>query len=189
MTYFLSLSNTNKLLVLSLIATMAITAITAMTTNQQTALAQQSSNSQACPPGFSLNRGVCQAEPELTCENYNVYQPRTNIDENGDCILTEYTTAVCLNEDGTAILGYYYDTPYCVDNATKQPIPNAEPACSSPTQPDHPINRATLTTERGTIECVYYTNIGPAGLKCDVGTLNEETEMCEIKPGRGDNRA
>jgi hypothetical protein len=156
-----------------------------MMTAAPTAYAQsQRASAAACPEGFTLNRGVCQADPTLTCENYNVYQPRTNIDENGDCIVTEYTTAVCLNEDGTAILGYYYSTQDCIDDATKQPIPNAEPACSSPTQPWHPINTATITTERGVIECVFYTNIGPADQKCDIGTLNEETGICEIKPGK-----
>ena len=63
-------------------------------------------------------------------------------------------------------------------------LPNAEPACSSPTQPWHPINTAVLTTERGgIIECVFYTFIGPADPECNVGTLNTETEMCEVKPG------
>jgi hypothetical protein len=136
-----------------------------------------------CPPGFTLNSGICQAEPSLTCENYNVYQPRTNIDENGHCIVTEYTTAVCLNEEGSQILGYYFPGNDCIDTATKQIVPNAEPACSSPNQPWHPINTATLTTERGTIECVFYTDIGPADQKCDVGTLNKESGLCEIKPG------
>jgi hypothetical protein len=27
--------------------------------------------SRACPEGFELDRGVCQAEPELTCDSYN----------------------------------------------------------------------------------------------------------------------
>jgi hypothetical protein len=161
-----------------------------MTTTNAYAQPQGRGNSQACPEGFTLNRGVCQAEPEPTCENYNVVQERVSVDENGDCILREYTTAVCLNEEGTRILGYYFPGNDCIDTSTKEIIPDAEPECKDPTNPNHAINTADLTTERGTIECVFTTNIGPADLECDIGTLNEDSEMCEVRPGnRGGNRA
>jgi hypothetical protein len=81
-------------------------------------------------------------------------------------------------------LGYYFPGNDCLDPATKEPIPGAEPACKDPTNPNHAINTAVLTTERGTIECVFYTNIGPADEKCDNGRLNENSGMCEVKPGR-----
>lgn len=165
-----------------------------MTTTNAYAQPQGRGNSQACPEGFELNRGVCQAEPELTCENFNVSQERVSIDDNGDCILREYTTAVCLNEDGTGILGIYFPGNDCIGSLdggiTNQVIPDAEPECKDPANPNHVINTAELTTERGTIECVFTTNIGPADVRCDVGTLNEESGLCEVKPGnRGGNRA
>jgi hypothetical protein len=184
--YFFSLS-ISAVLMLSLAVTMTMTV--------HTAQAQSSnSNSKACPPGFSLNRGVCQAEPELTCENYNIAPEwvaagRLILDENGDCFVKEYTTAVCLNEDETQIIGFYFPNDVCLDTSTNQVIPNEEPACKSPTQPNHPINTATLVTvpnSRPSIQCEFLTELGPADPECNVGILNEESGMCEIKPG---NRA
>ena len=93
-----------------------------MTTTTTAAYATTPQQSRACPEGYDLNRGVCQAEPTLTCENYNVAQERVGIDNDGDCILTEYVGAVCLNEDGTEILGHYLPSNTCIDQATKQPV-------------------------------------------------------------------
>ena len=143
------LSTTYFVLSITILGTSVTVPMISTTTTAYAQTQQQRGGGGACPDGFTKNKGVCEKEPTLTCENYNVYQPRTNIDENGDCIVTEYTTAVCLNEEGTQILGYYFPGNTCIDNATKRPVPNAEPACSSPTQPWHPINTATLTTERG----------------------------------------
>ena len=159
-----------------------------------TAYAQPPQQRGPCPEGFSLNRGVCQAEPELTCDSYNqppewIAAGRVIVDENGDCFVKEYTTAVCLNDDETQIIGYYFPSDECVGNVDgiNQVIPNEEPACKDPTNPNHPINTATLTTERGgrpSIECVFLTELGPADEKCDNGRLNEDSGMCEVKPGR-----
>jgi hypothetical protein len=147
----------------------------------------------ACPEGFTLNRGVCQAEPTLTCENYNVYQPRTHIDENGHCIVRETTLPVCVYDEETGRIiedySYFYMSCYVAGTEQNIQLTDSEPKCEYSFRPEHPINDSTLEyTERGEAICVFYTDIGPAAPQCDAGILNTESGMCEVKPGNR-NRA
>jgi hypothetical protein len=141
-----------------------------------------------CPEGFTLNRGVCETEPTLTCENYNIHfdLSRVHMDENGQCIYEQWWAPTCVYDPitGRLIEDYSYAYMSCRDMATNT-LTDTEPKCEYTAEPDHPINDAVLRyTERGEANCVTYEEIGPADPKCDVGTLNPQTGMCEVRPGR-----
>jgi hypothetical protein len=132
--------------------------------------------SRACPEGFSLNRGVCQAEPEASCD-FLVEQgygaPRIKLtDDNKQCSISHAQYPLCEE-------GYYdswhdqcedpvgYDTTFATENQNIY-CPNGE-------DPEF------LGTE---LVCIIGYDYVPAELECDVGELNEDSGMCEVKPGR-----
>ena len=134
------------LAVIILGASATIMMMTSMTTIAAFAQpTQQQQRGGAIPEGFQLNRGVCRAEATLTCENYNVEQSWTHIDENGHCIVRESTIPVCVYDEETGQILEYYDYFYmsCREAGTGT-LTDSEPKCEYPFQPEHPINDSTL---------------------------------------------
>ena len=135
-----------------------------------TAYAQsQRASAAACPEGFQLNRGVCQAEPTLTCEPYG-YPPHKIRVVDGQCELIENASPGCVEG--------YYDifTDRCEINGTNDPSPNQEMHCGQYTELGWTLQRFDNRWQ-----CIGYTYL-PVFEQCTTGTLNTETGMCEIKP-------
>src|SRR5215213_7390189 len=59
----------------------AFAAVLSLGITTTTTYAQQG---KACPEGFQLNKGTCQAEPELTCDPYGVGPTRIEL-VDGEC--------------------------------------------------------------------------------------------------------
>lgn len=118
--------------------------------------AAQAQQGKACPEGFEINRGVCQAEPTVTeipavpCPSSLIGYPVQQIDED---TCRTVTTDIAVVED---LCTHVSDGIVVV---VVQVLRQAY--CEFPTQ-------------------------GPQVIEtCEIGVLNEESGLCEIKPGRG----
>jgi len=167
----------NQKLLMSASTTMIIAAtlLVPLTTTTTAAYAQQ--QGKACPPGFQLNKGVCQAEPGLSCDYlYEWNRPdRVRLTEDGQCEVTVATSPACVDPNA------YYDigTDMCEIAQTNDPAPNQEMHCAQ-----YEEVGATVQDFEGYWQCVWYDYYQPEREDCTVGTLNEESGLCEVKPGR-----
>src|SRR5829696_190651 len=155
----------------------AFAAVLSLGITTTTTYAQQG---KACPEGFQLNKGTCQAEPELSCDSYGVPPHRIQL-VNGECERLWNNGPLCV-EPGT-----YYEIfeDRCEIAGTNDPSPNQEMSCDYLEEVG-----ATLQEFEGYWQCIWYETLGPATQECDVGTLNEASGLCEVKPGnRNGNRA
>ena len=118
-------------------------------------------NSQACPEGFELNRGVCQAAPTVT-----EIPAECPVSRVGGFQVVKISEELCVSESSPSSTAF----------AT---------ACQEA--------GGILQTEGvGTsmMNCLFRLPPGETVTECEVGILNEELGLCEIKPGnRGSNRA
>jgi hypothetical protein len=115
----------------------------------QTTYAQEKSN--ACPDGFTLNKGVCQAEPTIV-----TIPGGCPSDINGIPVVQ-----VAANECNSAALVMSQEL---ID------------ACNS-------VNGFLFSVNIELFRCAFPPSEDETTITCDVGTLNELTELCEVKPG------
>ena len=159
-------------------------------------------NSQACPEGFELNRGVCQAEPTpapLGCEEgYEL------VDDDVCRTLepTRFHPAFCPPGSENAFYnhpGYGYISLCVLTGSGSPPFEDSEitdPTCENlfiaPNEVVMLENYERPVFAHETI-CAFYEVVDPVPQGdpiCDIGTLNEASGLCEVKPGnRGSNRA
>jgi hypothetical protein len=148
-----------------------------MVTSSSTAYAQsQRASAAACPEGFQLSRGVCQAEPTLTClEETHSHGAKIKLIDD-QCVRIEYYTPGCP-------AGEYFElfTNRCEIGGTDEPS-GSEPTCYDPRFPDTANHK--LVIRDGLYRCEMIASISEPTKSCTVGMLNSATEMCEIKPGR-----
>jgi hypothetical protein len=140
-----------------------------------------SSNSRACPEGFSLNRGVCQAEPELSCQYLldQGYPPIriSSTDDGQQCRIAHYSLPLC--EEG------FYDWWHnqCEDPVgfdANFPTENQDIYCED----DKDLEFVDVDWV-----CVTYEIVpAEASEECDVGEFNEKSGMCETRPGNRNSR-
>ena len=156
--------------------TAAIATTTSLEEEQQR---RGSSNSRACPEGFSLNRGVCQAEPELSCQYLldQGYPPIriSSTDDGQQCRIAHYSLPLC--EEG------FYDWWHnqCEDPVgfdANFPTENQDIYCED----DKDLEFVDVDWV-----CVTY-EIVPAEASEECGEFNEESEMCETRPGNRNSR-
>jgi hypothetical protein len=145
----------------------------------QTQTQTQQKQSKACPSGFTLNKGVCQADPTYTCPE--VPNQDTAHVVGKKCFFTESTSPGCRPTSATDTTQYYYDifTDLCLIGGTKDPAPPgaAEMYCGQ-----YEALGWTLQRFHNRWQCVHETSVD-AVPTCTVGTLNSDTGKCEVKPG------
>jgi hypothetical protein len=142
-----------------------------------TAYAQPQQRRGPCPEGFELNRGVCQAEPELSCQYLldQGYPPIriSSTDDGQQCRIANYALPLC--EQG------YYDwwDNQCEDPVgfeSNFPTENQDIYCADGEDPQF-VDVDWV--------CVTYDIVpAQASEECNVGEFNEDSGMCEVKPGR-----
>jgi hypothetical protein len=193
----------SKLSVVSLsIGALLVLSVLTLTTTSAYAQPQGRGNSQACPVDFTLNRGVCQAEPTpapLDCEEgYEL------VDDDTCRTLepTRFHSAFCPPGSERAS---YTDPQYgfhdrCVLIGSGSPpfedSETVDPTCDTLYKAPNEVvvleNYDRPVFRHETI-CAFYEVVDPVPQGnpiCDIGTLNEASGMCEVKPGnRGGNRA
>jgi hypothetical protein len=145
---------------------------------QQRQLQQQ--QSQACPPGFELNRGVCQAEQPLTCP-IGFISPsgeKCAVGQSSDAVATcppGYNLQPVASPPGSGTDGSNYK---CVPNSGEGEYIDWEYAC----QPGEEILMSSDPHPTRHF-CYVVEDMVPG--PCPTGaTLNEESGMCELKPGK-----
>jgi hypothetical protein len=160
--------------------------ITAMTVTTIAYAQPNTSNSKACPEGFHIERGTCVGEPTLKCES-DIYPPERISLIDGECLLLDHATAGCISPDGEPVTYDIFDDR--CENSTGQLAPNAVLTCGQYEALGWKLQRIDNSWQ-----CVGYTSLGiePTPI-CDTPgtTLNEQTGLCEIKPGNNNktNRA
>ena len=161
------------------ITTSALILVLAMTT-VTTATTSYAQQSRACPSGFQLNKRVCQAEPTIpTCEPYGFRPVTIELTEDGQCKHLVNATPECVDPNA------YYEifNDRCEINGTDDPSPNQEMSCDF-----YEGVGATLQEFDGYWQCIWYEYL-PAFEECAAGTLNDESGLCEVKPGRRSSSA
>lgn len=111
--------------------------------------------SRACPEGYTIQKGKCVGQP----------------------IQTE--TQVCPdkgpNNDRVDLI-VINGQEYCTIGTVSSIIVNGQPACRNPSN--------EILNPDGNVSCfVIILMITETTTTCEVGTLNEETGMCELRPG------
>lgn len=172
---------------------MMFVVVTAMMITTTTAVYAQ--QGKACPPGFELKRGICQAEPTpapLGCEEgYELV--------DGDICRTleptRFHQAFC--PDGSSLGSYTHPElgfiSSCLLLGSSSPFEDndiADPTCDTLFVAENEVvelqNYERPNFRHETI-CAFYEVVEPVPQgepTCDIGTLNEESALCEIKPGR-----
>jgi hypothetical protein len=154
------------------------TTITAVTQQSVYAQPQQPKGQGACPEGFELNRGVCQAEPTLTCAPYGAGYELTEV-ENFGLICYDVETAEPRCVDTTGHVGIYDPVDRRCESTVFYPngiATNVLPDCT------YLEGQGWRYTGEG---CLRELREQPIQ-QCDIGTLNEGSGLCETRPG---NRA
>jgi hypothetical protein len=165
---------------LSALLMVSVLTVIATTTTQVYAQSQQGQGRGPCPEGFELNRGVCQAEPEVSCDFLleQGFPPIRISQEEDQCRISHYSLPLC--EEGT----YDWWHNQCEDPVGFEanfPTENQNIYCDG----DRELQFVDVDWV-----CVEYTYVPAEVEECEVGTFNEARGMCEVKPGnRGSNRA
>jgi len=161
------------------------------------AYAQPQQQRGPCPEGFSLNRGVCQAEPEVTPGPATCEEGFELVDDMCRTIEpTRFHMAFCPTGHSVA----FYTHPEhgfissCTAIGSHPPFDESEiadPTCDilfkAPNETVVLENYERPVFAHETI-CAFYEVKEPIHEEgeptCEVGSLNEDSGMCELKPGR-----
>jgi hypothetical protein len=148
----------------------------AVTTTQTQMAAAQPQGKGPCPPGFELNRGVCQAEPEYSCQfllNQGFPPARITLTDDGQCQIRHGYGPDCFTAEDS--IGYDIFDDRCETNGQ----------LVEASLPEDLWCRGDDTVQRidNVWQCVFYEFVPAQPEECDVGTLNDESGLCEIKPG------
>jgi hypothetical protein len=165
---------------LSALLMVSVLTVIATTTTQVYAQSQQGQGRGPCPEGFELNRGVCQAEPEVSC----------------DFLLEQGFPPIRISKEEDRWGGSHYSLPLCEEgtydwwhNQCEDPVGFE---ANFPTENQNIYCDGDRELQFVDVDwvCVEYTYVPAEVEECEVGTFNEARGMCEVKPGnRGSNRA
>ncbi len=158
-----------------LLAGTVTTTIASVYAQQQLQLKQ----SKACPSGFTLNKGVCQADPTYACPE--VPNQDTAHVVGNKCFYSESASPACRPTSATDMTQYYYDifTDKCLIAGTKDPAP---PGAEEMYCGQYEALGWTLQRFHNRWQCVHETSVD-AVPTCTTGILNSDTGKCEVKPG------
>ena len=148
------------------------------TQHQPAAYAQQ--QGKACPPGFQLNKGVCQAEQPMVCPN------NLSVSPSGEkCIVGQSSDAVATCPGGYNLQpvlppgsGTDGSNFKCVPNSGEGEYIDWKYGCREGEE-------LLLNTDPNPTRhfCYVVTDMVP-GPCPDGSILNESNGLCEVKPGR-----
>jgi len=159
--------------------TMAAALALAMTTTTTQAYAQQS---RACPEGFTLNRGVCEApaQSEQVCETGDL--------QDGACVEIVNTDPFCPGNfifNGETDLCELYFTQFPDANGNcREPFVMVDGQCRFTQTAIPDCNTGSLNAETNQCESEEVVGQPITVYSCSRGTLNEASGLCEVKPGR-----
>jgi hypothetical protein len=140
-------------------------------------------NSQACPDGFEKNRRVCQAEPELVCDEDNGFELIDDPGRGLTCYKMETAEPECVPPFPSSANNYWDNINDFRCESGQYPNGVASGILPDCNHLEGQGWRYGFLPGTDTPSCVRELFEDPTQ-QCDVGSLNEQTEMCEVRPGR-----